>query len=130
MNQIRRDRTNYNPNNPNNWTSRMYYDDLNRNKQQELQDGLEKSWENIEYKKKLKQDTKDWDIAKRISAATPSENHWDRYSKLVKEEKERREKEKKLFEVMSKRMNADSQSEEEFDQEIKSLREEIRSIGK
>ena len=128
---IRTDKTSYRADNDeNNWTNRMYQNDKNRNPQQELQNDLLKSWDSMEQKRARGENVKEWDLAQRIAAASPTENHWTRYDRLAKEAKERKEKEDKLYEAMTKRMNAGGQSVEEFDEEIKKLREEIRRIAK
>jgi hypothetical protein len=104
----------------------MFSDDLRSNRNEEAIKGTQEYWQGVEKRKARGESTTEEELTRRI-AGLPSSTP-DRYEKLAEENKLADEKLQKIEELVRKRANANSQSEEEFQKELDKLNSEISRI--
>lgn len=119
---IRRDKTNYNPDkDPNNWTNEMYHDGQNYEYEAE-QKALVNSWKNI-WNSGDEARIEEMDLARRISAVTEGDTPEERVQEAIKEFK--------AGQLITEKLQAlapQGQSIEEFEDETERFGAKYRRI--
>ena len=131
---IRFDKTSSHKPPSSNWMKETYQDDLSVNKEERLKKELQGVWDQLETKKQAGQLTKsqiaDLELQRRIMGASGPENHENRYKRLHEEAIEAQKKIDRVYELVAKRANSNSQSVEQFDTELEGLKKDIAKLLK
>jgi hypothetical protein len=119
---IRRDKTHYDPKNPNNWANSMFQDNARdeKTRDEKKQDGLLKSWKNM-YTNANDGELKRLEVMRRISAATEGDTAAKRTQERIKQHNVAAEVDRR-----QRNRRQGGQTEEGFISELKDFGDDFR----